>query len=723
MAQGSEEADWGLACFHYAAASRADDVHRVLREAIPRIMGTGEFELAASFLRSFPPTSEEFEFEVVRSRAEFQAGHSTAAFESAERALELEPDSDVAAINALSLRILAGNLENARGLALTLADSDDPQFRAIASATAAMLQLSVDGNLSRFVSDVTQMAQEQGQAGFRHYEGVSLLNAASALKAQGEAETCLSYASRAVELLSVTSAGHEVVSAKLIRAWALAHLARWHEATVALAELSETTDSVSRGEALTEMALIELWYGDGDRVQNLLERAEPWLRFLPDVAALWGVAAMEKAVQLGDLDRARDLQHGIALGVLNAEPGLTVHALSIGAYLSLREGRADAMSFVGRAASLAEKQEARFWVRYCRVLAVFGDGREDFAKRLRLAVEEDRAFLSILAELVTTRLADIDLPLLEIVAGEAARSPQRWRHPLRSAVDGPSPARWNAGRLLDQVGDLDDVTRLRKLARSTSGAQIDRSLGKSLARRLAPRVFVEDQGRVSIIVGRDIVPGASVRRKVLALLCFLVSRQGFAATRDQVLDALWPDLEPAVALNSLNQTVYFLRRVFETEYQDDRSPGYVRHDSNLIWLDQELVAARTAQCRTLIQRAGAVASPDDVDRLSEMYLGRFALDFAYDEWAISYRDSLHAAYLQILENAVSSDSVSGHYERAIGLARRALEVDPEADDIEVALLKLYRLAGAHSAAAEQYAHYANVIRREVGVEPPPLEAL
>jgi DNA-binding SARP family transcriptional activator len=381
------------------------------------------------------------------------------------------------------------------------------------------------------------------------------------------------------------------------------------------------------------------------------------------------------------------------------------------------------MSAVRRAADLAEKQEARFWIRYCRALAAFASGRDGFAERLRHAVAEDHAFLSILAELVTSRLADIDLPLLEIVAEEAARRPERWRALLRSAVDGSSPARWNAGRVLDQVGDLDDVARLRRLARSTPGGQGDRSLGKSLARRLAPKVFVEDQGRVSIAVGREVIPGTNVRRKVLALLCFLVSRQGFTATRDQVLDALWPDLEPAVALNSLNQTVYFLRRVFETDYHDDRSPGYVRHDSNLIWLDQELVTARSARCRTLIQKAGSVASPEDVDRISEMYLGRFALDFAYEEWAISYRDSLHAAYLQILENAVSADTVSGHYERAINLARRALDVDPETDEMEVALLKLYRLVGAHAAAAEQYEHYANLMRREVGVDPPPLETL
>ena len=55
------------------------------------------------------------------------------------------------------------------------------------------------------------------------------------------------------------------------------------------------------------------------------------------------------------------------------------------------------------------------------------------------------------------------------------------------------------------------------------------------------------------------------------------------------MDALWPEFDPGDALNSLNQTVYFLRRVFEPDYKDDLSPGYVHHDSDVIWLDTDLV--------------------------------------------------------------------------------------------------------------------------------------
>jgi two-component SAPR family response regulator len=84
---------------------------------------------------------------------------------------------------------------------------------------------------------------------------------------------------------------------------------------------------------------------------------------------------------------------------------------------------------------------------------------------------------------------------------------------------------------------------------------------------------------------------------------------------------------------------------------------------------------------------------------------------------------LHASYLEIVERAVVDDLSSGHYERGIRVARRTLEIDPSAEQVEVSLLRLYRLTGAHAAAAEQYAHYASVMRDELGLEPPPLETL
>jgi DNA-binding SARP family transcriptional activator len=111
-------------------------------------------------------------------------------------------------------------------------------------------------------------------------------------------------------------------------------------------------------------------------------------------------------------------------------------------------------------------------------------------------------------------------------------------------------------------------------------------------------------------------------------------------------------------------------------------------------------------------------SPEESVALATLYSARFALDFAYEDWAGSYRDALHAAYLRVMERAIRIDIDTGQFGRGIFLAERAAEVDPEAEEIQAALVRLYRLSGAHAAAAEQYEHYAESMR-ELGVEPVP----
>ena len=99
-------------------------------------------------------------------------------------------------------------------------------------------------------------------------------------------------------------------------------------------------------------------------------------------------------------------------------------------------------------------------------------------------------------------------------------------------------------------------------------------------------------------------------------------------------------------MNSLNQTVYFMRRVFEEDFNDDLSPGYLHHDSEVIWLDRELVSSASAACASTIRAMGPDPTPDEVESLSSQYTGRFALDFEYEEWTQAFRDWLHASYLR-----------------------------------------------------------------------------
>lgn len=236
-------------------------------------------------------------------------------------------------------------------------------------------------------------------------------------------------------------------------------------------------------------------------------------------------------------------------------------------------------------------------------------------------------------------------------------------------------------------------------------------------------LVIEDLGRVAFHIGAVGIVGPRCRRKVLALLCFLLTRPGWVATLDEVTDNLWPTLEPRTVVNSLNQAIYLLRRALDPSFARDSSPEYVRREAGLVWLDREFVRSRSQRCAGLIQALDRNLDPLIASELSSAYFGPFALNFAYEPWAEVYRASLHTSYLQAVERALASAISSGRYDHGIAIAQRALEIAPDADDIEVLLIRLFRLAGSQSAASERYRRYARSLRQVVGIDPPPLAEL
>ena len=245
------------------------------------------------------------------------------------------------------------------------------------------------------------------------------------------------------------------------------------------------------------------------------------------------------------------------------------------------------------------------------------------------------------------------------------------------------------------------------------------SLGAARAStRRAGRYFAIS-GRVAINVGESEISGGQVRRKVLALLSYLLTKPRWAADARRSDRGSVAGHEPAGAINSLNQTMYFLRRVFEPTYSEETTAGYLHQDSDLLWLDDATDFCAQPQLSRLIEAflARQRTRPMAVD-LADSYGGRFALDFAYEEWSSDFREWLHVGYLNVVETQIRADIDSGAFQRGIPIARRALEVEPRNEELELSLLRLLRRAGAHSAAAEQYTRYANVLRSDLGVEPP-----
>jgi DNA-binding SARP family transcriptional activator len=629
---------------------------------------------------------------------------------------------DHALLNLATLYLNYGDGERALSLAQRLVSSLDPNLRSIAEVTIAIVRAGTAADIDGVNRRLHTMARDQKINRSHHY-AVTMLNLAQISVSQDRLQDALGEAVEAMAAFENASGLLELSFATMAKAHILAKLGNMAEASELVRRLVDREGAFQDNEILGEAAEVFDAFGSREEALAILDRVADQSTLTTAEMRLLALTRAKLQLRRGEYERA-------ALALRDYPPGMSTVVGQratfemTSAYLKTLRGDVDAAEAVAVATQEAASQGVHAVRRVGDLLggALAGPAALDQAI---LAVGPSHPWhLTYLADILTPRLALVSDGARSIVARVASLHPERWKRELRARLaseDGSTDLA--AARLLEAIGDQSDIPRLRQWAKSGRRSREATLLGRSLARRLAPLVQVEDQGRVTISIGDREVSGSTVRRKVLALLCFLITKPELSATRDQVLDALWPELDPDVAINSLNQTLYFLRRVFEERYSEDLSPGYVHHDSDILWLDSELVTSRSLQCHRLIRALPSRPSPDEVEQLSSLYRGRFALDFEYEEWAGAYRDSLHASYLEIVERSVLDDFSAGHYDRAIRIARRALDVDGSAEQIEVSLLRLYRVSGAHAAAAEQYAHYATFMREELGIEPPALDAL
>lgn len=723
VAEATAATDWRLGAHHFREAQEPARMVEVVAAAIATIMSNGQYALAGSFISGIAAQDRPAGLALITSRVDMQQGDYQAAIDASQALLDAGLDDDVqrdhALLNLMTLYLNYGDGAKAIEFADQLAASgSDAYLRSIAGAAAALVRSATVGSLDELDSSLQKLLEAQRTDRALHL-GVTLLNLAQVALLQDRADEAAGHATRAIESLEVTSGRLELANATTNLAVAIARGGDFERAMAVV----EPMVGDGPPEVLIEAAHVSDTFGDGGRAVELFELlGASRIASLSDRNSLQLKLAVHH-IRGREFPAAKACLARITRGNWT-EPGFRSALLCVRAYLACAERDPNAIEAAEAASEAAHAQGGHAWARVARVL--LGVARQDVTLSSTVAsIGSARPWvLTYLADVLVPELGSLNNDAVSIAGAATRLHSARWRTELRRFIDaGPDGRTEVIGRLLEGIGERQDIRRLRGIARHRKRDSRAADLGRALARRIALKVRLEDQGRVTIVVGDKVVAGSNVRRKVLALACFLISRPNMSCTRDQVLDALWPDMDPETAANSLNQTVYFLRRVFEEEYVEDESPGYLHHDSELIWLDTELISSRSAECRAYLREMGRPPTPDQVERLSSMYRGRFALDFEYEHWADDHRDTMHAAYLEIMERAVRDDLAAGHHDRGIAVARAALEVEPSAEQIEITLLRLYRVTGAHAAAAEQYEHYASTVREELGIDPPTLESL
>ncbi|MGH2468248.1 MAG: AfsR/SARP family transcriptional regulator, partial [Candidatus Limnocylindrales bacterium] len=471
--------------------------------------------------------------------------------------------------------------------------------------------------------------------------------------------------------------------------------------------------------ALVGAAEVLITMGRCDEALTVFLRAKALSARVPHTPAVrTDMALIEQRISLASAHAGRDGRLGATRGVAPIGISAGARALTFDAIEAHATGSPDAAELAKEGLTTSLADGATHWERRIRVVDAAARGS---AADLRAAITDaarlGRMALPDAADTVVAVLDLLDPAPIEVEESIAAW-PDRWlpllRHRLEAGLDKRSLA---AAQLLSRFGTDADVPRLKAWERRHIRRTKALRLGRQLAMRTSPRLVIHDLGAARLERGNRLVGLTDVRRRAATLLMYLVARPGRVALREQVLEDIWPDLDPPAATNSLNQTLYFVRRDIEPGYDEAVSVNYVLYEGDLLRLEPELVQVDswTFQERAT-SRESRQASTDECLAIVETYDGPFAPVFAYEDWAIDWREQVHTSYLDLVNRTQLRLMDAGRVTEAIALTQRALGIDPKAIDLERSLVWLYSAAGSRSAAAEQYRHYAAAHREELGVE-------
>lgn len=227
-------------------------------------------------------------------------------------------------------------------------------------------------------------------------------------------------------------------------------------------------------------------------------------------------------------------------------------------------------------------------------------------------------------------------------------------------------------------------------------------------------------GSFHVVLDGQAVAASSWRlQKARSLVKLLALAPGHQMHREQLIEHLWPDLEPEAAANNLYYALHIARRAFTGERREQHTVATVLrfeqqmlslHPGVSLWID---VAA--------FERAAVAASGSQDIALYQaainLYTGELLPEDRYEDWCISRREALRETYLTLLLAIAKQYEQRQTYHQAIESLQRAIATDPAREETHALLMRTYALAGQRSQALHQYTQLTEIMRREFGVEP------
>jgi DNA-binding SARP family transcriptional activator len=729
---------WPQAIHHYLKAGLTPQAARLIARYGEDVVSEGRLGLVDEWLQQLPPKAirDNARLSLLYGEACGIRGDWDNALVALGRARSFFARKGDLRMEALAC-LKTSSIHQALG-SVRAAEIAASEGMALAPESADGLRLRLEGNLAvtktyrtgsvhAVVTALKRLAVRASSLGLEHYEAIAHHNLGVMYRSLGQLDESLSSLERAtrfwqlepsspyadnMDLVETLLARCDVERAERAAARGIASTSPWRRAAA---------------EALLGQASVRLHQG---RFQDAREIVEAIASALPELGsnrtavylALADCYIVEPQSGTATLELIAHLENEADDPRYEAEVAVATVALRHSIHACTGTCKA-----VGRLVGEWETKGQRFETTKRRVLLALaateheaGASQEQRRDALRGVVAADQAwylrfflrpFTGKAGELVKdSRDVDVLCRLLEV-------DPDAWRHPIVAAL--PLANREVRLRLLNALATQPHPDTLEEL-KNVSGRDVE-EIRARLIRMAAARVRVNAFGSIRVRRGGSDAAVVTISRpRQRTLLGYLLARVDNPPSRDQVVEAIWPNAEPDDALNSLNQSVYQLRRVIDPQYRDGESPPYLVSTADTVALDPTLVTTDLRDFRTLAREFEKGESSDVRalgNELVNLVDGEFLAELVYEDWASSYRMAIHAEVRQILMQFTEDPWLAAYPDLGLRAATKLAELDPYDEKAYLGMARCLQAMGRREAARSTIRRFLIRLQDDLGETP------
>ncbi len=414
------------------------------------------------------------------------------------------------------------------------------------------------------------------------------------------------------------------------------------------------------------------------------------------------------AEERGDLDRAGSLYaRAHSIGEKTGELSVSILVRLGMSRLKRACGNASAAhQWANDAATLAARAEYLHF----EGMALIERGRASWEMGDALAAETDwRAAIQVLEAIG----AAFDLARARLFLAVLLHQQQRaectaaWREAVRSIVLG------NYLFLIDQERALTYSLIAAYLRHPDAEvAALTSEILEHLGRTPAPPLHIFTLGRFEVLRDNRPVPAHLWRqRRAGELLRLLLLAHRRTLTRDQIVEALWPNKPPDSAQALLHQATSALRRALEPGLPDKFPSRYLHLEEGQVSLELPPGSEVDFETFEALLRAG------DWEAALSIYKGDLFPDDLYADWAVLPRERLKRLYMQALYGAARARMQAGRAREALDACLRILEVDAWQEEAVLLGMEASVALGDRAGALRLYRSLEQSLREELNTVP------